>query len=75
MVTVFRLLAYGGDSIGEARSIDEAIELARGATPGRYRVQEISIDFATGALRSFIWGTIIKRDDGGVELEPPPWID
>jgi hypothetical protein len=60
MPLVFRVTARDGGSIGETDTMDGVLELAKGAPPGHYRIDKISLDPATGDLRSWEWGTIIK---------------
>jgi hypothetical protein len=76
MPAAFRVTARAGDGlIGDADTIDGVIELARGAPPGRYRIDNLCLDRATGDLRSWQWGEIEKDPDGGIRLNFPPWID
>jgi hypothetical protein len=75
MATVLRVIARAGAVLGEAQTMDGVIELAKGARPGRYRIEKVSLDPATGELRSWKWGAVIKEKNGGIKLELPPWID
>jgi hypothetical protein len=75
MTTVFRVIAHDGGSIGEADSIDGVVELAKSAPPGRYRIEKVSRDPATGELRSWEWGGVIKNRKGAIKLDLPPWLD
>jgi hypothetical protein len=70
----FRLTSCAGDSIGDADTLDEALELAKGAPPGRYRLDKLYRDPATGLVRAWEWGAITKGVRGGIRLEFPPWI-
>jgi hypothetical protein len=54
--------------------LDEILELAKGAPPGRYRLDRFYSDPATGAFRSWEWGAVTKGPRGGIKLELPPWI-
>jgi hypothetical protein len=72
MPTAFRVTARGGAPIGDADTLDEVLELAKGAPPGRYRLVKIWLDRATGDLRCWGWGEIIKDPDGGIKLDLPP---
>jgi hypothetical protein len=75
MATVFRVTARAGGSLGDASTMDEVIELAQCAPPGRYRIEKVSLDSATGELRCWEWGAVIKDRKGGIKLDLPPWID
>jgi len=70
----FRVTARTGDPIGDATTMDDALELAKAAPPGRYRLDKLYLDPATGLLRSWEWGAITKGARGGIKLELPPWI-
>ena len=74
MSMVFRITARAGDPIGDAATMEEALELAKAAPPGRYRLDKLFLDPATGLLRSWEWGAITKGTRGGIKLELPPWI-
>jgi hypothetical protein len=75
MATVFRVTARDGGTLGEAASIDGVVEVAKGAPPGRYRIEKVARDPATGEVRCWEWGTIAKDRKGRVKLDLPPWID
>ena len=75
MPMAFRVSAPAGVSIGYADTIEEVLELAKGAEPGRYRIEKIWLDPATGELRIWEWGEISKDGAGGIKLDLPPWID
>ena len=75
MPTAFRLTARVGGSISTAGTIDEVLELAKGAPPGRYRIDKIWLDGATGDLRCWEWGELIKGPDGMIKMDLPPWLD
>jgi hypothetical protein len=70
MSLAFRLTARAGAPIGDAETLDEILELAKGAPPGRYRLDRFYSDPATGAFRSSEWGAVTKgppgRDQAGV---------
>jgi hypothetical protein len=74
MSLAFRINARTGIPIGDADTLDEVLELAKGAPPGRYRLDRFYSDPATGDLRSWEWGAITKGPRGGIKLELPPWI-
>jgi hypothetical protein len=71
----FRITARVGGPIGDADTLDEVLELARGAPPGRYRLDKVFSDPATRTLRSWVWGAVTKGPRGGIKLELPPWIN
>ena len=75
MATVFRVTAQNGASMGEAATMDGVVELAKDAPPGRYQIQKIHLDPATGDLRCWEWGTIIKDHGGGIKLDLALWLD
>lgn len=58
------VLPRDGASIVEADTLDGVIELAKNAPPGRYRIDKVSWDPATGNLRSWNLGVIIKDRKG-----------
>jgi hypothetical protein len=70
----FRVTARPGDSIGYADTMDEVLEIAKGAEPGRYRIEKLWLDSATGELRAWEWGEVNKDRDGRIRLDLPPWI-
>jgi hypothetical protein len=67
----YRLIVRGGESIGDADTLDEALEVAGGAAPGRYRLMKYAFDPVTGELLSWEWGMITRDWWGGVQLEIP----
>jgi hypothetical protein len=75
MATVLRVIARAGTVLGEAQNVDGVIELAKDAAPGHYRIEKISLDPATGDLRAWEWGEVIKDLNGGIQLDLPPWTD
>jgi hypothetical protein len=75
MDSPYRVTAHGGAPIGDADSIDGVIALAKGVPPGRYRVELISYDPGTGALRSRRWWAIVKDRDGSIRLYRPKWLE
>jgi hypothetical protein len=74
MATIFRITSRSGASIGDANSLDGVVEIAKSAPPGRYRIEKISLDPATGEVRSWKWGAVRKDRQGGIKLDLPPWI-
>ena len=59
------VLPRGGASIVEADTLNGVIELAKNAPPGpSYRIGKVSLDPATGDLRSWNMGVIIKDRKG-----------
>jgi hypothetical protein len=75
MSTAFRITVRDGGSIGDADTLDRVIELVQSAAPGRYRIEKISLDPATGEVRSWKWGAVRKDRQGGIKLDLPPWIN
>lgn len=75
MPTLYRVISPDGSALGEGNSIDEAIEIVKGAKPGRYRVDLVpdAADPAAGSARN--WGEIIKTVRGRIKLVAPPWAD
>ena len=71
----FRVLAQAGGPIGDAVTMDEVLELTKGAPAGRYRLDKLYRDPATGLVRAWEWGAITKGPRGGIKLELPPWIN
>jgi hypothetical protein len=72
MPTAFRVISRADGPIGDADTMDEILELAKGAAPGRYRLVKFYLDRATGDLRCWEWGVITKDRRGGIRLEIPP---
>jgi hypothetical protein len=75
MSLTFRITADASGPIGDADTLDEALELAKGAPPGRYRLDKCFSDPATGTFRCWEWGSITKGARGGIKLSMPPRID
>ncbi len=75
MAAFYRVFAPDGSPVGDADSIDEVVEIARKAMPGRYRIDCISSDLATGMAAARTWGAVIKSRKGRITLDAPPWID
>jgi hypothetical protein len=75
MSTAFRVTVRDGGSIGDADTLDGVIELVQSAAPGQYRIEKISLDPATGDIRVWEWGEVIKDLNGGIQLDLPPWTD
>jgi hypothetical protein len=75
MATVFHVTARAGGSIGDADTLDGVVDIAKNAPPGRYRIEKISLDPATGDVRSWKWGAVRKDRQGGIKLDLPPWIN
>ena len=71
----FRVFAPDGSPIGDVESIDEVIELARQSPPGRYQVDQVSTDIASGDQKSRTWGSVTRSNKGKIALHAPPWID
>jgi hypothetical protein len=70
MSTGFRLTASDGDVIGEADTIRGIAKLANAVPPGRYRIEEFSLDPATGQPQSREWGTLKKQRMLGLKRPP-----
>lgn len=75
MPPIYRVFSPDGDPIGDADSLDGVVEIARNAAPGRYRVNRITSDPASGEERSLTWGAVIKSAKGRIKLDVPPWAD
>ncbi len=75
MPTIYRVTSGDGASVGDADSIDDVVAVVSDAAPGHYLIQIVSLDTATGDLRSWEWGGISKSVDGQITLDPPPWFD
>lgn len=75
MPTAFRLTRRTGGAIGDGSTLDELIALAKASPPGHYWIEEISLNAVTGDLRCWVWGELIKKPDGTIMLDLPPWID
>ena len=74
MPMAFRVSAAAGDSIGYADTMDEVLEVAKAAEPGRYRIEKIWLDPATGELRFWEWGEISKGRRGRDQAGPPSMV-
>ncbi len=75
MPAIYHVISRDGFSLGEADSIDGIVELVKAAGPGCYRIERLSLEPATGDLRSWEWGAITKSREGLIALDLPPWID
>ena len=72
MPIAYRMLARSGP-IGDAHTLDEVLEVAGAAPPGRYRLLKFFLDRATGDLRCWEFGAIAVDRRGGIRLEIRPW--
>jgi hypothetical protein len=75
MSASYRLVSTDGSPTGETDSLDGLVEIMKAAPPGRYQIETLSLDLATGELRSWSWAAIVKDSGGRVELDLPPWLD
>jgi hypothetical protein len=75
MSTSYRAISCEGSIISEAPSLDELIELMKAAPAGNYEIERISLDAASGEVRSWRQGTIIRDRRGRLKLDLPPWLD
>jgi hypothetical protein len=75
MAAFCRVFAPDGSPVGDADTIDEVVEIAREAMPGRYRIDCIATDVVTGMPASRTWGAVIRSRKGRITLDVPPWID
>ena len=75
MSAIYRITSNDGIVLGEADSVDGVVEVVKSASPGRYRIEEVSPNATTGDLQSWEWGAIIKSFDGQITLDVPPWLD
>jgi hypothetical protein len=55
------------DTIGGVKGVIQS------AKPGRYTIDEISLDLLPSGRTSRRWGVGIKRADGTIAFEPDPW--
>jgi hypothetical protein len=73
MPSIYRISQPGREPVVDVSSV-EAIEGAiRDGVPGCYHVDEISSDQLPSGHTSRRWGTVIKRPDGKVAIDPDPW--
>jgi hypothetical protein len=73
MAQVFRIIK--SPEVGElVDSIQAAERFARNHGPGRYHVDEHSLDAFPGTnVSARSWGNVIHHNDGQVVLDPIPW--
>ena len=71
MATGFRVTARSGAVIGEADSMDGVIAIAKNIPPGRYRIEQLSLDPATGDIRCSSWGRDRQGPQGSDQVAPP----
>jgi hypothetical protein len=75
MPTAYKVVSPDGVSLGDADFIDGVVEVVKGAAPGRYVIQRVSLDPDTGDQRSWDWGAITKSRKGKITLDLPSWMD
>jgi hypothetical protein len=75
MPTLYRVVAPDGNLLGEGTSIDDVVEIAKKAQPGRYRVDLVNSEADPALGSSRIWGEVIKTVRGRIKLSAPPWAD
>jgi hypothetical protein len=71
MANLFRVTGRGGAVIGETDTMDGLIAIARNSPPGRYRIEQLSLNPVTGDTRSWKGGAIIKDRRGAIKLHLP----
>ena len=75
MATGYRITAGGGAVIGEADTMDGVIAFAKSVPPGRYWIEQLSLNPATGDIRCVKWGTFSKDRKGAIKLAFPDSTD
>ncbi len=75
MPTAYKVVSPDGVPLGDAESIDGVVEVVKRAAPGRYVIQRVSVDPATGDPQFWDWGAITKSRKGKITLDLPPWMD
>jgi hypothetical protein len=71
MATGFRVTNRAGAVIGEADTMDGVIAIAKNVAPDRYRIEQLSLNPATGDIRCLKWGTLTKDRKGVIKLRHP----
>ena len=67
-------IIMGDDIVASASGPEEAAATLKGASPGRYVVEESSMagDLLRSGYSCQRWGVAIRQADGTVDLEPEP---
>jgi hypothetical protein len=74
MPRILRVNDPDGEPIGTADSPDGIKRVIDGLGPGRYDVDEHSLDpFPGTKVSARAWGKVIHRQDGQVVLDQFPW--
>ncbi len=75
MATTYRVFGPDGRAAGDAKSIDDVVEIVKRSVAGRYRIDQVSIDDSSNQELVRMWGGAIKTKSGRVKLDVPPWGD
>jgi hypothetical protein len=59
--------------IVKAHDVADIVTAIRVAKPGRYHIDEITVDLLPSGRIVRHWGVVIKRADGSVVFEPDEW--
>lgn len=72
-MSVFRIVNRDGEMLADADSLDGVTEPVRNAPPGRYHIDEISVEPLPSGHTARSCGFAIHHDDGRVILDPDRW--
>jgi hypothetical protein len=75
VLTLYRVVAPDGSTLGEGNSIDEIIQFVKQSPSGRYRVDLVQSGPGNDDETSRTWGEVIKTIRGRIKLNAPPWAD
>ena len=72
-MSLFRIVDRDGEMLADAATLDGVTEIVRRVPPGRYHVDEISVDPLPSGHTVRRWGSAVRHEDGRVILDPAPW--
>ena len=72
-MSVFRIVDRDGEIVADADGLAGVNEIVRRAPPGRYHVDEISVDPLPSGHTARRWGFAIRPEDGRVILDTDSW--
>ena len=72
-MSLFRIVDRDGEMVADADTLNGVTEVVCNAPPGRYHVDEISVDPLPSRRTARRWGSAIRHNDGRVILDLDPW--
>ena len=70
---MFRISNDTNWPIVKVEDVADIVTAIRAAKPGRYHVDEMTVDLLPSGRIVRHWGVVIKRADGSVVFEPDEW--